>query len=368
MKAIGIVPGKSGVKRIDRQEPQVESPDDVKMRVLRVGICGTDREEVRGGRALTPPGLGDLVIGHEMMGQVVQTGSSVTRVKPGDLAVFTVRRGCNACLPCLMNRPDMCRTGGYRERGIWGLDGYQTEYVVDKENYVVRLPPELGTTGVLCEPLSIVEKAITESVRVQFARMPDVPASPDWLFGKRCLVAGLGPVGLLAIMALVLRGAEVYGIDIVDPDSAKPAWLTGIGGTYVDGRTVPASDLRDKLRPMDLIFEATGVPALEFELLDVLAQDGVYVLTGIPAGDRPVRIQGAELIRRLVLGNQVMLGSVNASRDHFQIAVNDLLDAHRRWGPHLSGIITQSFPAAEYESAFRHHSLQDIKLVLQWAA
>jgi threonine dehydrogenase-like Zn-dependent dehydrogenase len=129
---------------VERPEPSITTQDEVKVRIIRVGICGTDREEVSGGRAQAPDGQKELVIGHEMFGQVMSVGSSVTRVKPGDYAVFTVRRGCGECPSCLMNRADMCQTGKYRERGIRGLDGYQTEYVVDKEQYVVRCTSRTG--------------------------------------------------------------------------------------------------------------------------------------------------------------------------------------------------------------------------------
>ncbi|HXE61648.1 MAG TPA: alcohol dehydrogenase catalytic domain-containing protein, partial [Gemmatimonadaceae bacterium] len=130
MKAIAIVPGKAGARLVERTEPLVGAPDEVKVRIIRVGICGTDREEVSGGRATVPDGQHDLVIGHEMFGQVVEIGSAVTRAKNGDYVVFTVRRGCGQCFSCLASRSDMCQTGKYRERGIKGLDGYQTEYVV----------------------------------------------------------------------------------------------------------------------------------------------------------------------------------------------------------------------------------------------
>ncbi|MBI3394036.1 MAG: glucose 1-dehydrogenase [Nitrospirae bacterium] len=366
MKAIAVVPGTTSLSLVDRAGPSITAPDEVKVKILRVGICGTDREEAGGGRALAPPGQNDLVIGHEMFGQVVETGSAVTRVRNGDCAVFTVRRGCGRCLPCAMNRPDMCRTGDYHERGIWGLDGYQTEFVVDKEQYAVRVPPELAGIGVLTEPLSVAEKAIDETVRLQCARLPDAPAELDWLSCRRCLVAGLGPVGLLAAMALLLRGAEVYGIDIVDADTARPRWLEHIGGKYIDGRHVTPDFAARELGPVNLIFEATGVASLEFNLLDALGLNGAYVLTGIPGGDRPLQIRGAELIRRLVLGNQLMVGSVNASRDHFQMAVSDLLDARLRWGDHVADLITHRYPHTEFKSAFEHHEPDEIKAVLEW--
>lgn len=368
MKAIAIQPGTTQVKIVDRPEPQVFGPDEVKVKILDVGVCGTDREEVAGGRAEPPKGQSELVIGHEMLGRVVEVGSSVSRVKPGELAVFTVRRGCGKCIPCLMNRPDMCRTGEYVERGIWGMDGYQAEFVVDKEQYIVRLPPELEKVGMLCEPLTVVEKAIEEAVRVQFARLPDALSTPDWLFGRRCLVAGLGPVGLLAAMALRLRGAEVWGLDIVDEGTPRPAWLEAIGGSYVDGRKVPADKVDDILGAMDVILEAAGVAALEFNLLDALALNGVYALTGIPGGDAPIQIPGAELIRQLVLDNQIMLGSVNAARDHFQMAVDDLTQAQSKWGGQLEKLITQRAPYTDFEPVLRQHPAGEVKAVIEWAS
>jgi threonine dehydrogenase-like Zn-dependent dehydrogenase len=366
MKAIAIRPGDSRVQSIERPEPAIASPGQVKLRVLQVGICGTDREEAAGGRAKAPDGQQDLVIGHEMFGQVVETGREVERVRPGDFAVFTVRRGCGKCLPCRMNRSDMCQTGEYRERGIWGLDGYQTEFVVDDEQYVVHVPASLAPVGVLCEPLSVAEKAIDEALRLQAARLPDAATAPNWLFGRRCLVAGLGPIGLLAALILRLRGAQVFGLDIVEAGSPRPAWLEHIGGEYVDGRKVRADQVDDRLGSMDLLFESTGVAALEFNLLDALGPNGVYVLTGIPGGERPLQVAGAELIRQLVLDNQTMVGSVNAARDHFQMAVDDLRQASYLWKGHVARLITHRFPHAQAESALHAHPADEIKAVIEW--
>jgi len=368
MKAIANLTGSSTLRLVDRPEPGLTADDEVKLRVLRVGICGTDREEAAGGRSKPPAGQTDLVIGHEMFGRVVKVGKAVTRVAVGDFAVFTVRRGCGKCLPCQMNRSDMCQSGEYAERGIWGLDGYQTEYAVDKEQYIVRVPAELEPVGVLCEPLSVAEKAIDEAVRLQVARLPDAPASLSWLHDRPCLVAGLGPIGLLAALVLRLRGARVYGLDVVDAGTARPDWLEHIGGQYIDGRQVPADQVDDRLGRIDLIFESTGVAALEFNLLDALAPNGVYALTGIPGGDRPVNIQGAELIRGLVLKNQVMFGSVNAARDHYQMAVDDLAHARLLWGDHVTQLITHHHPYTEFDAALHQHTTDEIKAVVEWGS
>lgn len=366
MNAIAITPGTSTVRLVERPEPTISAPDEIKVRILEVGICGTDREEASGGRAEAPEGADELVIGHEMLGEVVEIGDVVTSVRPGDLAVFTVRRGCGRCLPCDMNRSDMCRTGDYKERGIRGLDGFQAEYVVDRERHVVRVPREIASIGVLTEPLSVAEKAIDEAVRIQFARLPAAAATPDWLHGRRCLVAGLEPIGLLAAMVLLLRGAEVHGLDIVDEDSPRPRWLEHIGGHYVDGRKTPPDRIRAEVGPMELLFEATGAPRLAFNLLDALALNGVYVLTGIPGGHCVAQLAACDLIRDMVLDNQVMIGSVNAARGHFQMAVDDLVQAHLRWPGQVERLITHRVTPSDAAAALHEHPEDEIKTVIEW--
>jgi threonine dehydrogenase-like Zn-dependent dehydrogenase len=365
MKAIAVLPGTKTVRLVDRPKPSIAEPDEIELRVLRVGICGTDREEAAGGRAKAPPSHDDLVLGHEVFGQVADIGRAVTIVTPGDYAVFTVRRGCGRCRSCAMNRSDMCQTGLYAERGIWALDGYQTEYVVDHQQYIVRVPPELEAVGVLVEPFSVVAKAISEAVHLQLTRLPDSATSLDWLSGKRCLVAGLGPIGLLAAVSLRLRGAEVWGLDVVDASTPRPRWLDQIGGHYLDGRELPHHPL-DQTGTFDLIVEATGIASLQFDLFDALAMNGVYAVTGIPSGDRPLTLSGAELMRRLVLDNQVMVGSVNASRDHFQLAVNDLVLAQTRWPGRVAELITHRHIYSDFDAAFHDHGPDEIKVVLEW--
>ena len=123
----------------------------------------------------------------------------------------------------------------------------------------------------------------------------------------------------------------------------------------MDGRRIPPDKVERELGQMDLILEATGVASLEFNLLDALGQNGVYVLTGIPGGDRPLQLDGADLIRRLVLGNQIMVGSVNASRDHFQMAVDDLLRARLIWGDHVARLISHRRPYTDFQNALTRH-------------
>lgn len=362
MRAIAIVPGTEGAKFVARPEPQIEGASDVKLRVLRVGICGTDREEIAGGRADAPAGASELVIGHEMLGQVAAVGGAVRRVQVGDLAVFTVRRGCGQCANCSMHRSDMCQTGHYTERGIKGRDGYQAEFAVDAEEHVTRVPRELAAVGVLLEPLSIVEKAIAEALALQQRRDPHAASTPSWFSGARCLVAGLGPVGLLAALVLRLRGGEVWGLDLLDENTPRPEWLAGIGGVYVDVRKFKPG--AGALKDMAIVVDASGFAALEFELLNALALNGVYALTGIPPGNKLVEVPAAALLRQMVLANQIMVGSVNAARGHFQMASDDLAAARLRFGRHIEGLITHYHTPEEFVAGV--HPAGAIKEVVAW--
>lgn len=367
MKAIAIIPGTTDLTIVDRPEPKIEFPDEVKIRVLQVGICGTDREEAAGGRAEAPPSSKELVIGHEMIGKVVEVGSEVVHVKPGDLAMFTVRRGCGKCAACLMNRSDDCYTGEYTERGIRGRDGYQAEFVVDREINTILFSPDMGAYGVLAEPTSVAEKAIDTALRIQLARMPAVRDPETWLNGTRVLVAGIGPVGLLTAMLLRLRGAQVFGMDIVDSNSERSALLKKMGGTYLNGKEITPEEIPARFGAMEQIYDATGDAPLEFSLLSALDYNGIYALLGIPGKDEALQLREGEIIKSMVLKNQVLFGSVNESRMHVQAAVRDLKSACEKWGQELfNRIITHRVSVSNFKEVLQSHAEGEIKAVIQW--
>lgn len=365
MKAIALVPGTSNVSLDEVEEPKIGAPDEIKMKILQVGICGTDREEASGGRADAPPGEKKLILGHEMFGQVVEVGEQVKDAREGDFGVFSVRRGCGKCKACDNNRSDMCFTGDYTERGIKEINGFQAQYVVDKERYFVKVPDAIRDIGVLTEPMSVAAKALDEALIIQRTRFGDIESSDYDLKGKKALVAGIGAIGLLGAIALRLRGAEVYGLDIVDADSLRPQILEQIGGKYLDGRKVKTEDIDDTVGEFDFIFEASGFAELMIKLIDSLAINGIYVATGIPGGERCVSVDGPDLMRQLVLKNQVMLGSVNASPAHFAMAVKDLAAAKEKWPEAMSRLITERIPYTDFEKALAD-TKEEIKVVVEW--
>jgi threonine dehydrogenase-like Zn-dependent dehydrogenase len=366
MKAIAIVPGKGNAHVVEVEEPSVNNIDEVKLEVLEVGICGTDREEAEGGRADPPMNEDELIIGHEMFGRVVETGKAVKTVKKGDYALFMVRRPCGHCYFCTNNRSDLCNSGDYTERGIKGSHGFQAEYVVDKEEFLIPVPAEIRDIGVLTEPMSVVVKAIEESLLIQTTRLPGSDPK-TWLRGKRALVAGLGPIGLLSAFVLKLRGAELWGLDIVDESSSRPSIFKEIGGKYINGRTVKTEKIDDQFGKMDFIFEATGIASLELQLMDALGMNGIYVLTGIPSGDRPVCVLGAELMQKMVLMNQIMLGSVNAGKTHYLQAVDELIEIKNRFGNTINKLITERTNFSSFRDVLDLHSPDEIKAVVEWS-
>jgi threonine dehydrogenase-like Zn-dependent dehydrogenase len=259
----------------------------------------------------------------------------------------------------------MCRTGEYTERGIKAYDGFMTQYVVDQEKYFIKIPPQLVSVGVLTEPLSVAEKAIEEALAIQTARFP-FKDTTTWFSGKCVLVAGVGAVGLLAAFALRLRGAMVLGLDIVPEDSIRPSILKEIGGVYIDGRNTNVADIEKKYGQIDFIFEAAGISKLQFDLIDALGINGIYAVTGIPAGMRTSCISSDELMRQVVLKNQIVLGSVNAGVKHYELAVQTLLGAKHTWGSAIERVITDTFSHENFMDALSQQGSDSIKTIITW--
>ena len=123
MRAVAVFPHARAVKIIDVREPQLVRPGEVKLRVLDVGICGTDKEICSFHYGTPPEGSDYLILGHEALGEVVETGPAVRDIAVGDLVAPMVRRPCPhaECLACRSGRPDFCATSDFTERGIADL-------------------------------------------------------------------------------------------------------------------------------------------------------------------------------------------------------------------------------------------------------
>lgn len=344
MKAVAVFPQPRELKVIEHPEPVLASATGVRLRLLEVGLCGTDREIAAYQYGTPPDGSPYLVIGHESLGEVVEVGRSVTRVKRGDLVVTMVRRPCPhpACAACPAGRPDFCYTGDFTERGIKGAHGFLTEFVVDDERYLNVVPVTLREVGVLTEPLTIAEKALAQVWQVQ-QRLPwaftgDLTRGPG--VRHRAVVLGAGPVGLLGAMALVAAGFETTVYSRASGPHDKAGLVRTLGATYVAAEEHTIDDLAGGIGNIDLVYEATGASRVAFELLRVLGTNAVFVFTGVPGRKGPIELDADLLMRDLVLKNQVVFGTVNAPRAAYEAAIRDLGLFMARWPEAVRGLIT----------------------------
>src|SRR5262250_2061544 len=237
MKAIAVTPRIKDVQIINQAEPKVSTPTDVKLRMLEAGVCGTDKEICAFEYGTPPSGSEQLVIGHESLGEVVEVGPGVTRVKVGDLVVPMVRRPCSHdyCVACRADRQDFCFTGDFQERGIKEKHGFMAQFVVDDEKYMNVVPKEMHDVAVLVEPLTIAEKALTQVWQVQ-QRLPwACPTNPGQAQANchRAVVLGAGPVGLLGAMALVNSGFHTYVYSREPAPNSKSILVEAFGAKYL---------------------------------------------------------------------------------------------------------------------------------------
>jgi threonine dehydrogenase-like Zn-dependent dehydrogenase len=352
MRAIAIQPSRREVGIIQRAEPVLASPTDVRVRILEVGVCGTDREICAFEYGTPPPGDAHLILGHESLGEVIEVGQQVHGLSPGDLVVPMVRRPCAHvhCVACRAGRQDFCYTGDYTERGINQAHGFMTEQIVDDARFMNPLPRHLREVGVLTEPLTIAEKAMAQVWNVQ-ARLPwgcPVPENGHRHLGQarchRALVLGAGPVGLLGAMTLVHAGFETFVYARESAPSLRTDVLAQIGATYVSAADLDLAGVAARIGNIDLVFEATGASRLAFEALAFLGTNGIFVLTGVPGRRGPVAIDTDLVMRNLVLKNQVLIGTVNAGREDFAAAIRDLDAFEQRWPGALGRLITGRHP------------------------
>jgi glucose 1-dehydrogenase len=359
VRALLVTPNKPGVHMGKVPDP-LPGAEEVKVRVTECGLCGTDRDIVAGKYGTAPDGRTDLVLGHESFGKIVEVGSSVHGFRVGDEVVATVRRGCGICRFCRTNRSDFCETGLFTERGIKGRDGYLAEYYVDRPEYLVRVPRPHRLSAVLLEPLSVVEKAVVQAKRVLDRTEVSPGADPNR--PRKALVAGTGAIGMLAAMVLATEGFEVTAVDRHGDKTAAGSLLTAIDAHHAD--VSPGLSVLGEQR-FDLALEATGSAALDFDLTARLSPNGCLLVTGIPNDSAPpMFIPGGEILRRLVLQNQAIVGSVNANRRYFEAGLRHLTAFRRRWGTIAEQLITQRLPWTEYESVLVGARPEGIKTVL----
>ena len=333
MKAVAVFP-KLGATRsslIEIDKPTLTGPESVLVRVIAVGVDGTDKEILAGEYGSAPPGFDYLITGHESFGIVEEVGADIVRVRPGDYVVATVRRPGSSVYDAI-GAQDFTLDNVYFERGINLRHGYLTEYYVEDEEFLTVVPPGLRSVGVLLEPCSVIEKGISQAYEIQRRMKVWRP--------RTAAVLGAGTVGLLATLALRLRGLQVHTFAADEQPYKNADLVEEIGAQYHSVKHVPFAGSSAQFGAYDIIFEATGYAPLAFEAMGELNKNGVLVLSSVTGGMHTIDINADKINLEFVLGNKVMFGTVNAAREHFEMGVSDFARAQLTWPDWLQKLLT----------------------------
>ncbi len=336
MKAVAVTPGTPNSAHLrDVPAPNVEDVPGgrgVLVQVLRVGVDGTDKEINEAKYGMAPPGEDFLILGHENFGRVVAVGPNVpSNIRPGAYVVAMVRRPGGSIYD-LIGLQDVTTDDTYYERGINLRHGYLSEYYVEDAAYVVPLPDLLGEVGVLLEPLTVAEKGINQAFEIQRRLRVWTPC--------RAAVLGSGTIGLLASLALRLRGLEVVCYSLRPPPYLNSDLIEALGATYVSAQDSTLAEAGERHGPFDVIFECTGHSPLVFQAAEALAKNGVLVLSSVTGGDTKTEVNADKINQGFVLGNKVMVGTVNASRADFLSGVDDLIKSEALYPGWLKQLLT----------------------------
>jgi len=348
MQAIAVFPGQpNSVHLAQMAKPSASDIPDGQgalVKVLRVGVDGTDKEINAAEYGAAPEGFNFLVVGHESFGQVEEVGANVTELAPGDFVVAMVRRP-GFSIYDRIGLQDMTTDDTYFERGINLRHGYLAEYYADHTDYLIKIPRGLKHVGVLLEPMTVVEKGIAQAYEIQRRMKVWHP--------RKAAVMGAGTIGLLAALVLRLRGLDVtvFSRDRKPNRNAELIELTG--ARYISVQDSTILDGAGRHGPFDLIFEATGFSPVVFESMQALAKNGVLVLSSITGGDRKIEVPADRINLDFVLGNKVMVGTVNAAREHFEEGVRDMAKAEAEYPGWLPQLLTHPVKGLEnYEQLF----------------
>src|SRR5919198_2308940 len=336
MRAIAVHPGTPGSIHLrDIPKPTVDDVPEgrgVLVKVLRVGVDGTDKEINAAEYGAAPPGDDFLVIGHENFGIVEAVGANVPdTIRPGTYVVASVRRP-GSSLYGAIGLQDFTTDDVYYERGINLLHGYLTEYYVEDAAFVFPLPASLREVGVLLEPTTVAEKGVNHAYEIQRRLKIWQP--------RRAAILGSGTIGLLMALVLRLRGLEITCFSLPRASYLNSDLIEELGGVYVSSQDMTLAEASEARGPFDVIMDATGFSPIVWEAAEVLGKNGVLVLSSITGGDRRGEDPPHRINQSFVLGNKGMVGTGNASPADFESGVTDLIRAEALYPGWLGKLLT----------------------------
>jgi threonine dehydrogenase-like Zn-dependent dehydrogenase len=344
-RALVFIPRLAKLEIRDLPLPRLDS-DDVLVRILSVGLTVRDAAMISRGAPRLPPGDDYLVLGHTALGRVEETGSLVRNLSPGDLVAPVVRRDCGRCID---GRPDLCsHPGRIGDAGLAGAHGFARVHLVEKARQLVRIAPEVGDCGILLHHLAEVEKAYRDLIECRHG-------SHFYCYHDRdpsmlpALVTGINPSSFLAACLLSLHGSSVTVMGRREADDARARLFSPLGVEYRNPVLTPWGPGAEG--GYKVLFDTTCDAVFLSTLLPLMANNAALVLLRAPETAPPLEMDASAMLRRLVAGNLMVLGSNGAGRDAYEAGARQLQEICELYQPSIRGLIDERFPFDDFARA-----------------
>jgi len=321
----------TGIREIEMKEvpdPVLLNPEDVKIKIVALGICGSDIHYYTRGQIGSQKVTYPFTVGHESAGVVVETGPGVTRVRVGDLIAVEPAMWCGKCDQCLSGRHHTCRS--LKFLGCPGqAEGSLSEYIVMPENSCFTLPSNLiADHGSISEPLAIGIYAVKKAGEIKDSRIG---------------ILGFGPIGMSVMLAAKEREArEIYVTDKIDPRLAiaskeKASWT----GNPLQDNIIEIIKQKEPFG-LDVVFECCGQQEAADQAVDILKPGGRLIIVGIPEFER--WSLSVDDTRRREISVQFIRRQVDCVEDAIEMMNSGKID--------VSNMVTHRFPFGKTKEAF----------------
>ena len=347
-RALAYFPSEGGIRLIDLPLRPLD-PDEILVRITRVAITRRDRLLLENRAAILPDGESFIIPGHVAMGKVVETGSMVKSFVPGDIVVPTIRRDCDRCIDA---RSDLCpHPERYQDSGLSGAHGFARDLLPVRGRYLIKIPPHLENLALLLPPLSVAEKAHQEAVQMMKRYSFYCYHESEDVIPK-ALITGMGHIGIMLAYLLTLYNYKLTVLCRREADDLRSKVLEPLDLEYINTSRVPTTRLEKAGYSFRQLFETTGDPEYMLSVMPFMSPNAVMALMGAPeidAGEKILELDVNRIFTRVVMGNQVLFGSIKAGRDAFESAVKHLTELSDLYHDALSAILTETFPIEEYQ-------------------
>jgi L-iditol 2-dehydrogenase len=313
---------------VDVPDPVIVSPGDVKIKMMVVGVCGSDIHYYTDGKIGSQIVKYPFPVGHEGAGIVVETGPAVTSVRPGDIIAIDPAMPCGECDQCLSGRPNTCRK--LRFLGCPGqADGCLKEFIIMPEGSCFPLTGKLTADhGVISEPLAIGVYSVDRSINLK---------------RKSVGILGFGPVGMSVMLAAKAQGAEkIYVTDKID---ARLAIAQKEGAVSVYNplqEDIVKKIFNAESFGLDVVFECCGQQDAFDQGIDLLKPGSNLMVVGIPEFDR--WMMSVDKTRR----KEITVRFVRRQAE----CTSKALDMMNKGKADISNMITHRFPFSKTQEAF----------------